>query len=368
MNLVKGKPGLIFRLGAMFAALLLGQQAIAAGTRAGTDIENTASVDYFVGGVDQADIPSNTVTFVVDRRVDFDLVALGSALVEVAPGETNAWFDFLLTNDSNSDLDFTIDLAQLVGDLVRGVSDDGTMATVDYAVNSVSENNQPGTPVDPARNGAQFVDELAADDSIRIRVFGDAAAAMANGQVAGVQLDATAGTPGTSGVEGVALVDTTDTDAGIDNVFADEDNDGVESDVDGFIVAAAQLSVVKAYTVIDDGFGGTENPLPGAEVEYTITITNATGAATADNVVITDTLDDDLAFLPDALVGGADMTLTVDGGAATGCTEEGPDNDGCARSGQALTFNVVSIAADGELIVTYRVTILDPAATPPATP
>ena len=134
MKLVDGKTGLILRLGAMIVALLAGQQAMAIGTRAGTSVENTATVDYRVGTVDQTAIDSNTVTFVVDRRVDFDLTPLGGALVPVTPGETGAFFDFLLTNDSNSELDFSLDLQQLVGGSVRSATDDADMQQVDYAV------------------------------------------------------------------------------------------------------------------------------------------------------------------------------------------------------------------------------------------
>ena len=74
MKLTSKTIGLSLRLGAVAAALLLGQQAMAEGTRAGTVIENTASVDFFVGGIDQTDVPSNTVSFVVDRRVNLAMV------------------------------------------------------------------------------------------------------------------------------------------------------------------------------------------------------------------------------------------------------------------------------------------------------
>lgn len=227
MKLVEGRIGLSLKVGAIIIALLAGQQAMAIGTRAGTSVVNTATVDYRVGAVDQTPIDSNTVEFVVDRRVDFDLTPLGGALVNVVPGETDAFFDFLLSNDSNSELDFTIDVTEMVGGLVRGATDDANMLTVDYAV---SANSVANGDTDPVRNGPQFVDELAADDAIRIRVFGDAAFTMLNGEVAGVQVDATAGEPGTGGVEGAALVEVANTDLGIENVFAEDGagGDGIQ--------------------------------------------------------------------------------------------------------------------------------------------
>ena len=191
MKLKLGKISLLFRLGAMALVLLFGQQAMAIGTAAGTSIDNTVSVDFDVNGIDQTDLTS-TVSFVVDRRVDFILVAQGGALVNVTPGESDSFFDFLLTNDSNSPLDFSIALTQLAGGLVRGSTDDADMALVDYAV---SADSVAGLDPDPVRGAAQFVDQLAADDSIRIRVFGDAALTMLDAEVAGVQLDATAREP-----------------------------------------------------------------------------------------------------------------------------------------------------------------------------
>ena len=258
MKLVDGKTGLILRLGTMIVALLAGQQAMAIGTRAGTEVENTATVDYRVGTVDQTAIDSNTVTFVVDRRVDFDLTPLGGALVPVTPGETGAFFDFLLTNDSNSELDFSLDLTQLVGGSVRSSTDDADMQQVDYAVSAFSVNDPGPTPdPDPVRLGPQYIDELAADDSIRIRVFGDAALTMLNGQVAGAQLEATAGEPGNPGTEGGALTEDPNTDAGIENVFAEDGagGDGIQAEVDGFTVVSADLAVNKSYTVIAGDLG-----------------------------------------------------------------------------------------------------------------
>ena len=81
LKLVSYKVGFLFRIGDLSDALLFGQQALADGTPAGTPISNTASVDYFVNGVDQDDISSNTVTFLVDRKVTFTLDLVGTELV-----------------------------------------------------------------------------------------------------------------------------------------------------------------------------------------------------------------------------------------------------------------------------------------------
>jgi uncharacterized repeat protein (TIGR01451 family) len=366
MKLLKGRMSLTFRFGALVAALLLGQQAMAAGTRAGTSIDNQANVDYTVGGVDQDDIDSNTVSFVVDRRVDFLLEPIVPATLEdVTPGEQNAWVDFRLTNLSNSELDFNLLLDQVASTTTVGPgTDNADMDNIEYAVSTDIES---ATNPDPAQAGPQYVDELPADESIRIRVWGDAATTLLNAQVAGVELTATAAEPGALLTEGAALNYTDPaTDGGVENVAGDVGNDGVEVSVDGFVVVSAELTIAKDFVVIDDGFGGTDNPLPGAIVEYTITVNNLSTVTPADNVVITDTLDLDLGFLADwsANPAGSDMEISINGASpATGCTQEA-DTDGCEFDGSDLTFNIGTISTSGSAEVTFRVTINDPATTP----
>lgn len=367
MKLETRRVGLTLRLGAMIVALLTGQQAFAIGTRAGTEVENTATVNYRVATIQQTAIDSNTVTFVVDRRVDFDLTPLGGALVPVSPGQTDAFFDFLLTNDSNSELDFSMLLAQMVGGTVRGETDNGTMQTVDYAV---SANSVANGDTDPVRNGPQWVDELAADDSIRIRVFGDAALAMLDGEIAGVQLDATAGEPGTPGAEGAALTADPNTDAGVENVFAEDGagGDGVQIAFDGFEVSSADLAVNKSYTVIA-GDLGSGLPIPGATVEYVVQIVNSSDTPATD-VVITDAIDTDVTLnLNVAAYGGNDIDVDNDGATLPCNLEDNADNDGCDLVGQDITVGdltevSITVAANSTLTLTYQVTIPDPDPTP----
>ncbi|MCH8136361.1 MAG: hypothetical protein IIB77_10320, partial [Proteobacteria bacterium] len=269
MKLVSRKTGLMLRLGVLVTAMLFAQQAMAEGTRAGTSIINTATVDYDVATVAQTQLSSITVEFVVDRRVNFTLTAIGLALVDVTPGVNDNWVDFLLTNTSNSEIDFNVALAQMVGGDPRpGQTDDADMGLVDYAV---SLDIQSGADPDPVRGGLQYVDELPADESIRIRVFGDAALTMSNGQIAGVDLTVVGAEGGVAGTEGTALVNGfgANTDLGIENVFADAGNDNSESAQDGFIVVSADLAVTKAYLLVA-GDLGSGLPIPGATIEYTI--------------------------------------------------------------------------------------------------
>lgn len=362
MKLVSRKIGLILRLGVLASALLFGQQAMAEGTRAGTSIANTASVDFSVAGVVQTQLPSNTVTFVVDRRVNFTLTEIGSALVDVTPGGNDYFVDFLLANTSNSEIDFNVSLAQLVsGGTVQGQTDDADMGLVDYAVSA-----QPvsGTDPDPVRGGAQYVDELDADDAIRIRVFGDAALTMTNGQIAGMDLNVVGAEGGVPGTEGAALVDgVANTNAGIENVFANASGGNSESAQDGFIVVSADLAVTKAYSVFA-GDLGSGLPIPGATIQYVITIVNSSLVTAADPVQIGDVLDGDVTFVTGGF-SGDDFEIN-NGGVVSQCTAAG-DLDDCQEAAGVITIGgagTISLAANTTLTLTYHVLIPDPAITP----
>jgi len=365
MKIASNKTGLVVRLGALVAALLIGQQALAAGTRAGTVVENTATVGYEVNTIIQAPVNSNTVTFVVDRRVDFTLTLLSTPDLEpVTPGGTDYFVDFLLTNVSNSDLDFDLSLAETA----NGVSvdatgtDDADMGTVDYAI---SGNTVAGGNPDPVRgvnNG--IIDELASDAAIRIRVFGDAAATLLNGQVAGVELTATAFEAGGAGLGAVLNYGGGNTDA-LENVDANG-NGGVQIAVDGFIVEAAALSATKSSIVVSDPLG-SGLVIPGAVLQYEIVVSNAAGSQAASNVVISDTIDGDVVFLDNA--GGSAFTdiQVDDGGGPVECTASDADNDGCSVVGGVLTVGdptdrPITIPANGSYTVRFQVEV--PTTTP----
>jgi len=363
MKLVSRKIGLILRLGVLASALLFGQQAMAEGTRAGTSIENTATVDYSVATVVQTQLTSNTVEFVVDRRVNFTLTEIGGALVDVTPGVDDYFVDFLLSNTSNSDIDFNVALVQMVGGDVRpGQADDADMAAFDYAV---SANSVANGDTDPVRLGPQFVDELEADDSIRIRVFGDAALTMSNGEIAGMDLTVVGAEGGDPTNEGLPLVDgVANTDLGIENVFADAGNDNTESAQDGFIVVSANLAVTKSYAVIA-GDLGSGLPIPGATIEYTIEIVNSSLTTTASPVQIGDVLDGDVTFVTGGYAGGTDFEIN-NGGAVSQCTAAA-DADDCVEAAGVITIGAggtFSLAASTTLTLTYQVLIPDPALTP----
>ena len=280
---------------ALALAFLASNPAMAAGTAAGSTIVNTVSVNYNVGGVAQtASSASNTIT--VDRKVNLTVAEVGTITTTVSPGQTSAVTTFSVTNTSNATLDFALAAAQQVGGAGAHSNTDTFDATnvkvyVDTNTNGVYD---PGTDL-----LVSYLDELAADTSRTVFVVSDIPLGLATGAVAAVTLTATGREGGLVGTQGIALAETAGANtAAMDTVFADgagatdTARNADFSAKDDYTVSSAALTVVKYSVVISDPVNGTNNPklIPGAVIQYCISVANASGSATATSVGVSDTL------------------------------------------------------------------------------
>lgn len=384
MKTVSKVPGIVARLGLGVAALLTGQLALAVGTDAGTAVNNTASVTYDVNTTSFTE-PSTAADFVVDRRVDFSVTRMGSGLTNTGPGEDNAFVDFYVTNVSNGPLDLRLVAAQVSGaEIYTGLFDNND-TTVDSISVSAAVDPTPGTGdgPDPIYGGPTFIDELPEDQSIRVRIYADTPTTVANGDILGLELQATAADPElTTGSLGADLAESaTWTQGAIDNVFAGTivGTTATESDLDGFLVQSAQLVITKTATVISDPINNTTDPraIPGAIIEYLIEIDNTLGDAAADNVSIADDIDTDVVFQNGAnnpYNGGA-SNIVFDQGLGTesfcDADDAGDTNgDGCSFGGAPLSLTIagrddtapvtvvpISVAAGAIVTVRFQVEI-----------
>lgn len=356
--------GLLVRLSTIAATLLLAQQSLAVGTDPGTDVNNTATVNYDVNGNAQTPINASA-DFVVDRRVDFTVSRMGSGLTPTGLGDTQVFVDFYVTNLSNGDLDFNLLFDQLTnadGDIYGiGTADtDVDMNNVSIAV-SAAIDTTPGTGDGPAPafGGPTFIDDLPEDQSIRVRIYADTPVALANDDIAGLRLNATAADP--TGGPGANLSESASWNQGlIDNVFAntsgaDAGGNATESNTDGFIIDAAQLVITKTASVFSDPFG-SGRAVPGAVIEYSIEIDNSAGDDSADDISIEDLIDADVTFLNGVYNAGASNVSIFDGVATTTfCNAEAggvdTNGDGCVfDSPIADTLTVAGSDQTGPLV------------------
>jgi uncharacterized repeat protein (TIGR01451 family) len=346
------------------SVLLSAAPAYAAGTTQGTDITNTVTVNYQVGAVAQPVVNSNTDTFKVDRKVLFTVSEVAPATTTVAPGQQDAIVTYSVSNTANDVLDFSLTAANIVGGAAPRGTDNIDASNLEICVDADGNGSCSGTGLE-TWGATATIDNLAADTNRTVFVRGDFASTVTNGQLAGVRLTATA-----LNSTGAALTSDTATAnvAGtVQNVFADVvgtndstgASDGIVSTLDDYTVGAAVLTAFKSSRVVSDPINGTGSAIPaifpkaipGAVVEYCISVANAAGAATATNIAISDVVPVNTTFVAGSIL--LDATVTSPGASQT-----------CAAGTAGGTFasNTVSgtlsnIAASSARALIFRVTI-----------
>ncbi|MEM7082371.1 MAG: hypothetical protein AAF465_06525 [Pseudomonadota bacterium] len=413
---VTGTYGL--KLTLLSALLALAPYAMSAGTdpggtAAGQTVSNQATLDYQVGGVSQTQILSDNdgnpingisaTTFVVDRKLDSSVTELSTTYnsattTTVGPGlsqgagSTGAVLAFTLTNEGNEIQDFSLTAQATTFDPFGG-ADNFDATNVNVFVDA------DGNGVyDPAVDTATFVDELdyvgnpgGNSSSVVVFIVSDIPIAQTNGDIAAYVLNAQVAEGGAAGQGADITTDdsgTADDPNTVQDVFADEDNannggdgdrDGISSAEDAYLVGAPQLSINKTSAVIADpftcpGFPGTACPgganpkaIPGGIIEYTITVANAAGSASATSVSIGDDLSAEIVggggteaidFIAGQF-GGNDIELTsIVGGVPTVTNlTAASDADVGQFVANVLSVTVASLAAGDSAEVRFRVEI-----------
>lgn len=331
----------------VMALLASGAPAMAAGTQAGTSIENSVSITYDVGGVTQTPPPVASDEFVVDRKIIFDVYTTDAVSTFVTPNTNDQIVSFELENTSNDTLDFAITIANAANGFSTTNADAGVdnydALNLEYCI----DYDMSGTC-----NGGEVwgttanVDDLSPDDSVFILVRGDFPTTAPDAAVSAVTVTAVA-----LDSAGAALTDDSgDADVAtlVQNVFADTDENNSETADDNYVVAAAVLAVQKLSRVVSDPVSGTTNPkaIPGAIVEYCITVDNS-GSAAASNVAITDDLDQ---VAPAAEYYAAFTPLNSGTGVTGGvCDADGTADTGAYDAGTNDISSVLSSVPAGEI-------------------
>lgn len=330
------------------------ESAQAAGTAAGQDISNQATVSYSVSSVAQTPIESsptgNSVPgsgaptlFEVDRRIFMSVADITGAPGTVA-GATNVVRAFTVTNTTNAPVGFSL----VAANVAAGDNFDVTISNVfvDSAPAAMGSYT-PGT-YDAGTDTATSIASLAVDSSVTVYVLATIPNTATNTQLANITLQATAVEPtgSTFGTPGNVITQTAgaDTPAVVDTVFGDAGRDGIEVDTNVYTISSAALSVAKTASVIDDPFNGTTNPkaIPGATIQYTITVNN-TGAQAATAVTLNDPIPANTAYVPGSI------TVNAASVADAGRTVGSPVT--------AINLDPGAIAASGTATVTFRVII-----------
>jgi len=335
-------------------------------TPADTDVSNTFTLDYDVGGVEQPPItndgnPGNDAptVFKVDRLVNVTVASSGVAGT-FAPGSTDAVTQFSVRNDGNDSHTYLLDFEEAVSgtgndnfDTLASTSGDRIVYYPDTNGNGVLDGTEGdaanAVDYDPADDTTWPV--LGADDSIIVRVVRNIPASAADGEEAIIYLYADtrdsadpSGTPivadpiagNETNVTENVLIDA-DGPAGTGN---DDDTDGAHSAQGAYVIVAADITATKDVFVFDADYDGTCDAIgaaytppapstdapagpvpnngyhrPDACVEYFITVRND-GSADATDIDLSDILSEHLIFesarAVGFLTGGTLSTIAAD--------------------------------------------------------
>jgi len=302
---------------AVVALALIGAapSAFAAGTDTNynTDISNTASVNYSVSGVPQTVINSapgvgNSVpgagngtatTFKVDKRIMFIAEETNGAATVTSPGLTQVVTVFRVTNTSNGAQDFRIAADNIQPPaIIFGRADAFDMSNFTLHISAAACSTAVmATPTFAGEAATTFIGALAEDSCRYVFVRSDTPVSptAANGLASTIRLVASASTTGSSGATLETESGAADNAAAVDVVFAETGvangnviNNGVSMAFDQYFVGT--LTVTKTAAVISDGFSpvGQYKAIPGAVVEYTISVQNnglVTSAASLTEII-----------------------------------------------------------------------------------
>jgi uncharacterized repeat protein (TIGR01451 family) len=348
------------------------QAVTPAGTTAGTTITNTATASYSVGGTTNS-VSSNPATFKVDRKVNLTVEVDQASTTPVTLSQQNAVTRFKVTNNTNDVQDFRLLAHQALdfpGGLLPGTD------TFDLQAIKVVADDGDGI-YDPIKDVLTYIDELAPDTSRVVYIVGNVAAGAPAGQ-SNVALEAIAAAGGAIGSEGAILLPTDlnilNQNNEIDIVFADSDNDtllGPDAARNGrgwayagysLALTALDVSVAKTATVLSDGLGSL-NPkaIPGATVQYCLTVANGTLLSTAQDVRLIDVVPTGTTYVPGSIsVGGLGLAgqcllngvPIADNGSTTGTY--GGSYDVGSRT---VTAIIGSLAGGTSVAASFRVTV-----------
>ncbi|MDJ0919751.1 MAG: hypothetical protein QNI84_01375 [Henriciella sp.] len=360
-------------------------------TEAGRSVSNTFTLDYSVdvGGTDVAqptitnetgtadpndvELPEGPTLFTVDRKVDHSIIATNSTL-SVAP-DTTATLTFELTNEGNDTQAYSFSIADLDD---GGDTFDAGSVTITATVDTDDDGDlsdetsfvlsQTVIGADPDVASTVFVTEDVPKGAIvLIEVSGTVASTVDDAFTDDITLIAEARNPtawvfetlatGEEAEVTLADVGANDIEGAAQNVLAD--NTGVatvEGDSDGLFAVTGIIEVISpdltatkdVIAILQPGVddapnavtaaacasataAGTPKAIPGACIEYFITVTNTGLTADATNLDIQDVLPAEVTF----------AGVSLDTSTGTGFEEE--------TTGAGVTLNApaAGTACDG---------------------
>ncbi len=323
------QPGTgIVALGGLAAACLsCTSPAFAAGTRAGTVIDNTASATYDQGA-GTVTVDSNVNSLTVDELINTIVDWTDSADVVTTPGATGQVLRFQVTNSGNGIETFALSTVGTIG------GDDYNPVVTQIIIDDGDGIYEPGQDIvyTPGSNDPV----LDPDQSITVFVISTTPGGVVDGNRGGVRLIS-------SSTTGTGAPGTSFAGAGEGGGNAVLGTSGGDDQDDGFYaVSGATVAIAKSSTVADP-FGGT-SAVPGSTITYTLVATT-TGSGSLPNLVISDAVPTGTTYVAGSLtLGGSGLTDAIDA-------------DAGQFSSNSIRVALGTVAGGQTRTITFRVTI-----------
>lgn len=291
------------------ATTFMSGTAYAAGTAAGVTVSNSFTLDYTVGTVQQPQVSNpSPVTFTVDRLVDLTVTSSGETVV--SPGAQDQNLIFTLTNNGNDTQAYLLSLIDESGDAFSA-----TTKKIFYYKQGDAQNTA-------VEFSGKTVDVLA-DETYIVYIEADIPTGLQDEDVDSLTLLADTLEPSSEGASVTPVVadtDGNDTNGDAENILADGSGtsnenvgEGDHSATSQYKVASADLTAVKALSIFSqDGANcstipgtpavGDQYSIPGACIEYTITVENR-GGTSATALTVNDILPSEITFIAASATG-----------------------------------------------------------------
>jgi uncharacterized repeat protein (TIGR01451 family) len=275
---------------------MLGGQAHAAGTPAGSSVSNQAQVSYILGGVPGTGL-SNATTFLVAEVIDLN-VTLQSSTVAVTSGDTNRTLLFTLTNTGNGSETFPLALDNLVA------GDDFDPLAASTAIYFDTDADGALSASDTAYVAGSNDPTLAADGAVAVLLVNNIPAALGDGAIGRSRLLARAATG--TGAPGAIFAG-----LGAGGTDAVAGANGGQANAAG-TYQVSENDVILTKSAIVSGVAGGTAAVPGARITYQIVV-NVSGSAPAANFVLTDAIPAGTTFAGGSLLlNGVALTDAAD--------------------------------------------------------
>jgi uncharacterized repeat protein (TIGR01451 family) len=343
--------------------LAFASPAYAQNTDANTLIQNTVNVNYQVGGVAQTQI-SAVNEFRVDRKILFSVSEkTTTGTTSVTSGQLDQDTAFTIVNSSNDTLDFVLAASNRANGTTIGAprgTDSIDVSNFEYAIDTNGNGILDGAETFVS---SLTLENVAKGATVHVLVRSDIPLA-ANGAVAVVQLLAQALNSDGSGI--VAVNDTNANTADVatgtfQTILADDltptqgntSRNGVSWAWDDYTVSAPLITVFKSSYVISDGVsGGNFKSIPGAVVEYCISVANGAGGATAQSITISDLVPAGMTFVTGSI--RINTAITNLGVAAQTC---GTGTGGGSFAANTVSGTLVDLSAGSSTGLAFQATI-----------